>query len=204
MAEPKTDRGRETRERILATAARLFHERGVNATSVEQVLVAAGAGKSQFYRYFTSKEDLVRAVIHYQRDHYLGWQRAFLDRFDSWEGIEAYFDALVASHAGRQLVGGCPIGSLAAELADQDEALRRELSAVFSLWQESMERGLGRMRAAGRLRSDAQPRRLAAAALAGIQGAYLLSTVHKEVEPMEAALEATLSYLRSFATTDTG
>jgi len=50
MAEPRTERGRETRENILGTAARLFHERGVTATSVEQVLAGARAGKSQLYR----------------------------------------------------------------------------------------------------------------------------------------------------------
>jgi len=58
MAEPRTERGRETREKILATAAGLFHERGVSATSVEQVLAAAQAGKSQFYRYFRARRSL--------------------------------------------------------------------------------------------------------------------------------------------------
>jgi len=204
MTEPKTDRGRVTKERILATAASLFHLRGVNATSVEDVLAAAEAGKSQFYRYFASKSDLVSAVIGYQSEHYLGWQREALDGLDSWEAIEAYFDVLVAALAQRELTGGCPIGSLGVELADQDEKLRREVSEVFSRWQESVERGLGRMRAAGKLGPEADPRQLAAATLAGIQGAYLLSIVHKDVRPMKAGLEATLSYLRSFATSDSG
>jgi len=35
--------------------------------------------------------------------------------------------------------------------------------------------------------------------LAGIQGGYLLSTLHKDVRPMKDALEAILAYLRSFA-----
>jgi len=203
VTEPKTDRGRVTKERILVAAASLFHECGVNATSVEDVLAAAQAGKSQFYRYFPSKDDLVSAVIAYQSEHYLGWQRELLDGLDSWEGIEAYFDAVIASHARAEMRGGCPIGSLAAELADQDDRLRREVSDVFSGWQESVERGLGRMKAAGKLAPEAEPGQLAAATLAGIQGAYLLSTVHKDVGPMKAGLEATLSYLRSFATSPT-
>lgn len=199
MAEPRTERGRETREKILGTAARLFHERGVAATSVEQVLAGARAGKSQFYRYFPSKEDLVSEVIRYQSDRHVGWQLAVLDRLDSWEGLTAYFDSLVASHAERALIGGCPIGSLAAELADHDEAHRRELAEVFSLWEAAIEQALARMRAAGKLRPDADPSRLAATALAAIQGGYLLSTLNKDVRPMADALEATMAYLRSFA-----
>lgn len=198
MAEPRTGRGRETREKILATAARLFHEHGVTATSVAHVLAEAQAGKSQFYRYFPSKEDLVSEVIRYQADQHLGWQRTLLEGLDDWEGLEAYFDALVTSHTGRELIGGCPLGSLAAELADQNEAHRRELAEVFSFWQASIEQGMANMRAVGKLRPDADPSRLAATTLAGIQGGYLLSTLNKDVRPMKDALEAILAYLRSF------
>ena len=199
MAEPRTERGRETREKILATAADLFHERGVRATSVEQVLAAAQAGKSQFYRYFPSKEILVSEVIRYQSDRYLGWQRDLLERLDDWEGLEAYFNALVASHSEREMIGGCPIGSLAAELADRNEAHRRQLAQAFSLWEASIEQVLTKMRAAKKLRPNADPSWLAATTLAGIQGGYLLSTLHKDVRPMKDALEAILAYLRSFA-----
>ncbi len=204
MVKPRTERGRETREKILATAARLFHERGVSATSVEQVLAAAQAGKSQFYRYFPSKEDLVSEVIRYQSDHYLGWQRALLGRLDSLDQLEAYFDTLVASHAERELIGGCPIGSLAAELADRNDTHRRELAEAFSLWEASIEQAIANMKAAERLRPEADPSRLAATTMAGIQGGYLLSALNKDVRPMKDALEAILAYLRSFATFEEG
>ena len=42
--EPKTERGRASRERIVERAAELFAERGIAATSVDEVLAAAGAG----------------------------------------------------------------------------------------------------------------------------------------------------------------
>jgi len=141
----------------------------------------------------------VSVVIRYQSDRHVGWQLAVLDRLDSWEGLTAYFDSLVASHAERALIGGCPIGSLAAELADSNEAHRRELAEVFSLWEAAIEQVLARMKAAGKLRPDADPSRLAATTLAAIQGGYLLSTLNKDVRPMTDALEATMAYLLSFA-----
>ncbi len=55
------------------------------------------------------------------------------------------------------------------------------------------------MRAAKKLRPEADPSWLAATTLAGIQGGYLLSTLHKDVRPMKDALKAILAHLRSFA-----
>ena len=57
--EPRTGRGRASRERIVERAAELFAERGVAATSLDEVLAAAGAGKSQLYHYFRGRDELV-------------------------------------------------------------------------------------------------------------------------------------------------
>src|SRR5436190_1364942 len=58
--EPMTRRGRASRERIVERAAELFAERGIAATSVDEVLAAAGAGKGQFYHYFRGRDELER------------------------------------------------------------------------------------------------------------------------------------------------
>ena len=54
-SEPVTSRGRQTKARIVAVAAELMYDRGVATTSVDDVLLAAGVGKSQFYHYFSAK-----------------------------------------------------------------------------------------------------------------------------------------------------
>ena len=62
-AKVRAGRGEETRELILATAERLFAERGVQAVSNRQVGEAAGQANSAAVGYhFGSKVDLVRAV----------------------------------------------------------------------------------------------------------------------------------------------
>jgi len=62
-AEPRTGRGRASRERIVERAAELFAEQGVAATSLDDVLAAAGAGKSQLYHYFRGRDELVEAAV---------------------------------------------------------------------------------------------------------------------------------------------
>jgi AcrR family transcriptional regulator len=47
-----------TRDRIRASALRLFAEQGYEATTVEQIAVAAGVSHMTFFRYFPAKEDV--------------------------------------------------------------------------------------------------------------------------------------------------
>src|ERR1700730_835353 len=47
---------------ILAAAMKVFARRGFAATRVEDVLEEAGVARRTFYRYFTSKEDVLAAV----------------------------------------------------------------------------------------------------------------------------------------------
>ena len=58
-----TARGARTRERIVEAAADLMYVRGIGATTLDDVLEASGASKSQLYRHFANKDELVRAVV---------------------------------------------------------------------------------------------------------------------------------------------
>lgn len=53
----------QTRERLLAAAAELFAERGVNGTSVEQIAERAGFTRGAFYGNFEGKHELVVALL---------------------------------------------------------------------------------------------------------------------------------------------
>jgi AcrR family transcriptional regulator len=48
-----------TRDRIRASALRLFRDQGYDATTVEQISAAAGVSHMTFFRYFPVKEDVV-------------------------------------------------------------------------------------------------------------------------------------------------
>jgi AcrR family transcriptional regulator len=200
--EPKTRRGQASRERIIASAADLVGERGVQGTSLDDVLTTAGASKGQLYHYFRDKEDLVRAVVARQTERVLDAQMPLLEELDSWGAIAAWFDALVALQVQRHCVGGCPIGSLASELADHDEAARRDLVGSFDRWEGYLGRGLARMRERGELVAPADPATLARAVMASVQGGLLLTKTRKTSHPLRVALDAAMVYLRSFAEPD--
>jgi len=197
---PKTWRGQASRERIIAAAADLMFARGVRGTGLDDVLAAAGVGKGQLYHYFADKDDLVRAVIARQTRRVFDAQRPLLDALDSWAAIAGWFDGLVRLREEHGCAGGCALGSLASELADQDEAARADLVAAFDLWEGYLARGLERMRARDELRAAADPAALAAAAMASIQGGLLLAQTRKDTRALRFALDGALAYLQTFAT----
>ena len=72
---PKTEKGRATRDRIVAAASELIGERGVADTSLDDVIERAGASKSQLYHYFEDRSALRRSVVEHNADDLLGHLR---------------------------------------------------------------------------------------------------------------------------------
>lgn len=185
---------------MVRAAAELMHVRGVHATSVDDVLAASGTGKSQFYRYFKSKDELVQVVLEHQMQKWLKRAGPFLVRLDSWQGFEEWFEEIVKFQSDRGFVGGCPVGSLAGEMADADPELRVKLVEAFRARRRHIANGLAAMRDRGELASSADPEGLSEFVLATIQGALLLASTEKDARALRRTLEQTLAHLRSFAT----
>ncbi|MFI7130857.1 TetR/AcrR family transcriptional regulator [Nonomuraea sp. NPDC050153] len=61
--DPRTREAASTRDRLIATAVRLFGEKGIAATSLRALTDAAGANIAAVNYHFGSKEGLLRAVI---------------------------------------------------------------------------------------------------------------------------------------------
>jgi TetR/AcrR family transcriptional repressor of nem operon len=197
--EPSTAKGRSTRARIVQAAAELVAEKGAAAMSLDDIGVRAHASRSQLYHYFEDRDDLIRAVVDATTDAVLGAQEELLEHLDSWAGIDRWFGALVALQEQREARGGCPIGSLVGQLAEHDPLARTALAEGFERWETHLREGLERMRARGRLSSNADPATLATATLALLQGGLLLTQVRRDPTQLRIALAAARVLLRSAA-----
>jgi TetR/AcrR family transcriptional repressor of nem operon len=194
--EPRTGRGRASRERIVERAAELFAERGVAATSLDEVLAAAGAGKSQLYHYFRGRDELVEAAVGMRCTQVLAGLTEALGGVASLADLE---QALAGFVAGFEEMGlpGCPIGSLATEVAEYNEGARLKTAAAFDAWESLLAQGLQRMRDRGELRPDASPGVLATALLASLEGGMVLSQTRKDPASLHIAVEAGLAQVRA-------
>jgi AcrR family transcriptional regulator len=194
-----TPKGAATRARIVEAAADLILARGVGGTSLDDIRAGTATSKSQLFHYFPGgKGELVSAIASFQSERVLDAQRPFLDTLDTWEAWEGWRDAVVA-HYGSQAQWGCPIGALTAQLVGQEPTRAAELAAHMNRWRGYLEAGLERMRAAGLLRDDADPERLALSTFASLHGGLLLTQMMESVEPLTAALDGALAALRAEA-----
>src|SRR6516162_1606169 len=195
--QPRTGRGRASRERIVERAAGLFAERGIAGTSVDEVLAAAKAGKGQFYHYFRNRDELAAAAVGYRCAQVVDGLTGALGAVSSLAGLE---QALAGFIAGFEQAGlpGCPIGTLAAEVAGRNEAARLEAAAGFDAWERLLADVLERMRQRGELRADASPAVLATGLLASIEGGMVLSQTRKDVTSLRIATQAGLALIRTW------
>ncbi|WP_242139400.1 TetR/AcrR family transcriptional regulator [Sphingomonas sp. TREG-RG-20F-R18-01] len=68
---PSADQAGDVDRRILDAATDLFLRLGYDATSCDQVVVQAGAGKASLYARYANKEELFAAVVRRMVDHTL-------------------------------------------------------------------------------------------------------------------------------------
>lgn len=198
-AAPSTAKGRATRERIVQAAAELIAEQGVAAVTLDDVGARVPASRSQLYHYFEDRDALIRAAVNATSDAVLGAQDQLLGTLDSWAGLDRWFNALVELQRERQGRGGCPIGSLAGQLAERDHRARAAIADGLGRWEARLREGLTRMQQRGKLAPDADPAILATATMAALQGGLLLTQVRRDPEQLRIALNAARTLLHAAA-----
>lgn len=195
-----TSKGLATRARIIDAAARLMFIRGVSNTSLDQVRTQARVGGSQIAHYFRDKRDLTRQVIAARsNDVRVFHTQPRLGTLDSIDALQAWADSCLADVDTVYRVGGCVYGSLAGELIDADDDVHDDLSAGYDQWIRPFRDGLEAMRRRGDLRPDADPQHLAVSLVTAHQGGAMVTHATGDVEPLRAALNAAVDYVRSFA-----
>ncbi len=182
-----TSRGAATRQRIVDATASLIYSKGVESTSLDDVRAVADVSKSQLYHYFADKDALVRDVISAQAEGVLAAQGTALTQLDSLAALRRWCDSILALNRG-VANGGCPLGSLASELANKSEQARALLVAGFNSWENLLAEGFAKMQENGELRSSAVPRDLAIGVLCAVQGGLLLAKTSRSEAPLKVAL----------------
>jgi TetR/AcrR family transcriptional repressor of nem operon len=193
--KPLTSRGAATKLRIVEAAAKLVYANGAGRMNLDEVIEASGTSKSQLYHYFADKDALVREVIDLQPRRILQTNAVHLDCLDSFQALRAWGDVMIAASRAGGGIGGCPLGSLANELATQSEEARYLLVESFEAWSKIIETGLNRMKERGQIIPSADTEAISVAVLAAVQGGILLSKTVRTSKPLELAIDMALDHV---------
>jgi AcrR family transcriptional regulator len=196
---PLTAKGVQTQQRIVAAAADLMVANGVAGVSLDEVGRATSTSKSQIYHYFSNKEALTTAVVENVGEGVVSFQAELLGSFESLDDLDRWADGIIAFQRAQPKWCGCPLGTLASELAGGAGPPQEAVDKAFVDWESMLENGLTRLQSAGILQDDADPRRLAIATLVSLQGGLLMAKAVQDAAPLEVALAAAIDHIRSFA-----
>src|ERR671930_2567540 len=172
MTNSVTTRTAGKRDRLVESATALFHEQGVQGSTLAEVAGRAEVPLGNVYYFFKTKDELLGAVL-------AGYQQqaaVLIASFERSRTPQARLKALVRNWVDMRdavVRHGCPMGTLCAELDKSDGGLDREAAEVMARiidWSEAQFRQLGK--------PDA--RDLALALFAGIQGAALLANTFRD------------------------
>jgi AcrR family transcriptional regulator len=171
----------DMKERILATADRLFYLRGIRAVGVDTVAAEIGISKRTLYNHFPSKDALIAAYL----------ERRFVQPRVSdkppAEQILATFDALERRFSARDF-RGCPFVNAVAEMGAEDRAVKK-IAIAFKesrrLWFRDLLMRLG----------VAEPEALATQLALLVDGAIAQDLVRNDPAMARAAKEAAIVLL---------
>jgi TetR/AcrR family transcriptional regulator, transcriptional repressor for nem operon len=140
-APTRGQKKKRSRQRILTASARLFRERGLHGTSVNELMGGAGLTRGGFYAHFRDKEDLVAAALHDMFDE--AERNLLLDgslEGDDWHrrATGRYVSTAHVADPGN----GCLVPTLSAELARGPESRRLLASARLSKIFDAMQQKL--------------------------------------------------------------
>jgi AcrR family transcriptional regulator len=166
-----------------------MHEKGIDATSIDDVLAASRTGESQAYHYFSGKEDLVAAVLEFQFSRVMAAQPVLHDETSTdlrrWRQ-----EVLAANESGG--FAGCPLGAFAGQL-DGSTSLEALYTDLFARWQAALAALVDRARSAGRLPPSTSPNDTALVLLGALEGGSMLSHVRHRQDDLERMLDAALA-----------
>jgi TetR/AcrR family transcriptional regulator, transcriptional repressor for nem operon len=164
------------RERLVAGARQIMHEKGVEKTTIAEIAHAAEVPPGNVYYYFKTKDELIDATVQSLAQD-MRTMLASLERHRTPQGrLKALVRALTDQ---RDIVAeyGCPMGSLCSELDKGTHAADHDCAQLLRVpvdWAEQQFRQMGRRDA----------RDLALALIASYHGIALLTNSFRDPELM--------------------
>ncbi len=182
------------REQLLEAGLQTLHQKGFNATSVQDITDAAGAPKGSFYNHFESKEALAIEALQAYVDRGRPRREILGDtKLPPLRRLRKYFEASIDAAVGAGFSAGCLLGNFSAELSPQSTAIRKRLGEVLSAWSDRIAAVIAEAQKAGAISTKGSPKELARFVIDAWEGAMLRAKVVKDREPLDLFLDVTFT-----------
>ena len=132
------------REKVLEVASSIFHQRGYNGTSIDEILKATGLSRSSLYDSFKDKHSLYLQSLEFYKNR----ETSFYDtvdqtKFTGLQKIEHLFNEVIKHLIEHPEDNGCLMVNAAAEMSKKCEKTAQvvcnnkdEVQDIFTTWLE--------------------------------------------------------------------
>jgi len=117
------------RDRILATASRLFHERGYSEVGINEIIESSETAKATFYHHFPSKQSLCQAWLQSVHDHWEEIRRSILDAPGAPSDKVANFFQELGQIMTQSQFRGCPYTNTAVVISEPESCLAKAVQS---------------------------------------------------------------------------
>jgi TetR/AcrR family transcriptional repressor of nem operon len=175
------------KDKILANGLQVVLERGYVGASVRDIVEAAGVPQGSFTNHFASKEAFSLEIL----DIYFAHSRVVMgdtlrnDALSPLKRLRAYIDASITAIKNHGTKNGCLLGNFAAEASDHSEIIRKRVSAIYAELREAVTDCLKAAVKDGELPKNLKASEVASFIVAGLQGAWLVSKVERDMAVAE-------------------
>jgi AcrR family transcriptional regulator len=186
----RTNDPANTRSRILDAAARLFHHKGYNETSIQDIMRAASVTGGALHHHYRTKKDVGLAVIRERVAKIVDevWIDPMLDAADPVTGVTDAIRGIIQG-LGKEPIAGCPLNNLAVELGYADPDFRVEIQAIFEKWQSALADRIAQSGVCSNNGDGLSPAEIATFIVASYSGAMTLAKSAQSADPLNATMK---------------
>ena len=185
------------KEKLLSEGLRVVHEHGFGASSVRDIVQAAGVPQGSFTNHFASKEAFGLEILERYHDMTSAAVRATLrnDDLPPLRRLRAWIDGQLEYLRNDDMRRGCLYGNFSAEASEGSEAIRARVASVFAENQASVAYCLEAAIDAGELAPSSDAQELAGFIVSSLQGAILVAKARRSPVPVERFERVLFQYL---------
>ncbi|TYB33352.1 MAG: TetR/AcrR family transcriptional regulator [Flexistipes sinusarabici] len=188
-------KGDVTKNKIMKAAVKLIFQKGIESTSISDIVKEAGVAKGSIFFHFPDKQTLVSETLNQYENNFFIFLEQSLTGNTPGERLINFFENVSKAHKERNYAGGCIFGNTALEMADKNEIFTGIVSNVFRKWVRNLKEVIQEAVKTGEIRKDIQPDVLAPTIVAALEGGIMLARLEKSGEPLEKTICAFVKML---------
>ncbi|MEM6269335.1 MAG: TetR/AcrR family transcriptional regulator [Bacteroidota bacterium] len=131
---------KSSKDRLVATAAKLIWQKGYFGTGISEVLQKSGVPKGSLYHHFPDgKMGLIREALHHASGIMLQqYETAMRGTKTPEKGLAAIMEHMAAVLEESEFRYGCPLATVALETTGETNALIQVLQASYEMWEDAL------------------------------------------------------------------